>query len=278
MSESGNPAASGPVDLSRPVLLRDARESVGLHIAALATALKVPVKKLEALEAGRYDELPDMTFARALASSACRHLRIDPTPILAQIPQGLSPMLGDPPRGTPFKDPKDIEAVDPKAWLRQPVLWFTAAMLAAAAVVLYMPSWDALVESAKEAYASTSTDMAETVVPAPVEVPASTVPSVSQAASAGLALASTASATMAPVSAVLLSIKGKGDASWVEVVDAAGVSEQRMLKPDEVMSFSAAPPYAVVLGRADAVEVQVRGEPFDVMPFARNSVARFQVK
>ncbi|MBU7575138.1 MAG: helix-turn-helix domain-containing protein, partial [Hydrogenophaga sp.] len=61
---------------SRPVLLRAAREAAGLHIAALAAALKVPVKKLEALEAGRYSELPDLTFARALASSACRHLKV----------------------------------------------------------------------------------------------------------------------------------------------------------------------------------------------------------
>jgi cytoskeleton protein RodZ len=34
----------------------------------------------------------------------------------------------------------------------------------------------------------------------------------------------------------------------------------------------------VVLGRADAVEVTVRGQAFDVLPYARNSVARFQVK
>ncbi len=49
-----------------------------MHIAALAASLKVPVNKLEALEAGRYDELPDLTFARALASSACRQLKVDP--------------------------------------------------------------------------------------------------------------------------------------------------------------------------------------------------------
>ena len=72
--------------VSRPVLLRAAREAAGLHIAALAAALKVPVRKLEALEAGRYEELPDLTFARALASSACRHLKIDPAPVLEQIP------------------------------------------------------------------------------------------------------------------------------------------------------------------------------------------------
>ena len=50
-------------------LLRKAREATGLHVAALAVSLKVPVSKLEALEAGRIDLLPDLTFARALAAS-----------------------------------------------------------------------------------------------------------------------------------------------------------------------------------------------------------------
>ncbi|WP_457306933.1 helix-turn-helix domain-containing protein, partial [Polaromonas sp. P5_E6] len=34
-------------------LLREAREAAGIHIAALAVSLKVPVKKLEALELDR---------------------------------------------------------------------------------------------------------------------------------------------------------------------------------------------------------------------------------
>ena len=58
-------------------MLRQAREDAGLHVEALAVALKVTVKKLEALEAGRIDLLPDPTFARGLAASfnlPARHL------------------------------------------------------------------------------------------------------------------------------------------------------------------------------------------------------------
>lgn len=58
-------------------LLRQAREAAGLHVAALAVSMKVPVKKLEALEADRLDLLPDAVFVRALASSVCRTLKID---------------------------------------------------------------------------------------------------------------------------------------------------------------------------------------------------------
>jgi cytoskeleton protein RodZ len=70
-----------------PIQLRQAREMAGLHVAVLASMLKVPVKKLEALEAGRFDQLPDLTFARALAQSVCRQLKVDPAPILAALPQ-----------------------------------------------------------------------------------------------------------------------------------------------------------------------------------------------
>ena len=72
---------------SAGALLKRAREASGLHIAALAVSLKVPVKKLEALEQDRLDLLPDAMFARALASSVGRSLKLDPAPILERLPQ-----------------------------------------------------------------------------------------------------------------------------------------------------------------------------------------------
>lgn len=69
-------------------LLRQLREQAGVHVAALAVALKVPVRQIEALEQDRLDLLPDHTFARALAGSICRHLRADVRPILERLPQG----------------------------------------------------------------------------------------------------------------------------------------------------------------------------------------------
>ena len=72
---------------SAGALLKRAREAAGLHIAALAVALKVPVKKLEALEQDRIDLLPDAMFARALAGSVCRNLKVNPGPILQRLPR-----------------------------------------------------------------------------------------------------------------------------------------------------------------------------------------------
>ena len=79
------PSFAGP---SAGTFLRQARENAGLHIGALAVSLKVPVKKIEALESDRLDLLPDAVFARALASSICRTLKIDAAPVLAGLPEG----------------------------------------------------------------------------------------------------------------------------------------------------------------------------------------------
>lgn len=74
-------------------LLRAAREAQGLHIAALAVSLKVPVRKLEALEADRFDLLPDVVFVRALTLSVCRSLKLDPKPVMSALPQRQPPQI-----------------------------------------------------------------------------------------------------------------------------------------------------------------------------------------
>src|SRR5437763_8876223 len=76
-------------------LLREARQAQGLHIAALASTIKVAPRKLELLEADRVDELPDATFTRALAQTVCRTLKVDSAPILALLPRPDVHRLGD---------------------------------------------------------------------------------------------------------------------------------------------------------------------------------------
>ncbi|MCU0761455.1 MAG: DUF4115 domain-containing protein [Hydrogenophaga sp.] len=76
----------------------------------------------------------------------------------------------------------------------------------------------------------------------------------------------------------MLYIEATGE-SWLEVTNGAGaVVAQRLLKPGDTLEFSSAPPYRVVLGRAEAAKVLVRGQAFDIMPYARNSVARFEAR
>jgi cytoskeleton protein RodZ len=293
--------------VSRPIRLKEAREASGLHIAALAAALKVPVRKLEALEAGRYNELPDLTFARALASSACRQLKVDPAPILQQIPVGASPQLGDRSHSlnAPFNSGRDQEPINPLSWLSRPALLAAIALLLGALVIVFLPAAESppevsrLVEPAAPEQATAiepvasqqsmgTTGQAEAspvsapslAVPAdvPPVVPAVDIASTNTSASTVGAPDPVAPPVASPTKGSLLSIAAT-DESWVEVVNGSGnVVAQRLLQAGDVIDFSAAPPYTVVLGKADAAQVSVRGKPFDVAPFSRSNVARFEVK
>lgn len=122
-------------------LLRAAREAQGLHIAALAVSLKVPVKKLEFLEADRLDELPDAVFVRALASSMCRSLKVDATEILAKLPQTNKPRLSHVEQSinTPFRMPNDAAPPGALTALSRPAVLGVMALLLAALVVIFLP-------------------------------------------------------------------------------------------------------------------------------------------
>jgi cytoskeleton protein RodZ len=121
-------------------LLRQARENAGLHVDTLAANLKVPVRKLEALEEDRYDLLPDAVFVRALASSVCRTLKIDPQPVLQRLPQTAQPRLVHDDAGinAPFRS-----SAEPKPgnlqMVSRPVVITVAVLLLATAVVVFLP-------------------------------------------------------------------------------------------------------------------------------------------
>ena len=59
-------------------LLRQARESQRMSIEHLASVVKVPVGKLQALESEDWSTLSDPNLARALAMTVCRALRSIP--------------------------------------------------------------------------------------------------------------------------------------------------------------------------------------------------------
>lgn len=95
-------------------------------------------------------------------------------------------------------------------------------------------------------------------------------------ASAPVVSSSEVSSTVAPAGVLLLRARSE---SWVQVKDSSGaVVLQRNLAAAETVSVSGAVPMSVVIGRADATEVFVRGKPFELAAVSRENVARFEVK
>lgn len=303
MSEAseGSPVAveqaAGP---SAGTLVRQAREAAGLQVDALAVALKVTVKQIEALEADRWDLLPDAVFARALAASICRNLRIDPAPVLARLPQA-APRLS--PRGAglnePFRTSNHGSGPDLGAYLSRPVVLGVLALMLGALVLVLLPVPKDAASDEASAQGAPAAAPAAPAAPASavagvqllsevVPAPAAPAPVVAGPVSAPVATPAPASppvvsvATPAPAVAAsadgVLSFSASAD-SWIKVTDARGaVVLSRLLKPGESAGASGALPLSVVVGRADATRVQVRGRPMDLGPLTRENIARFEVK
>jgi cytoskeleton protein RodZ len=303
-------------------LLRNARESAGMHIAALAVTLKVPVRKLEALEQDRFDLLPDAVFARALAASVCRTLKLDVAMVLERLPKTSTPKLSYPTTrsSTPFRSSGygSGSGISLRAQLSRPAVLTGIAFLLGALVLIFLPAKKpdafpgapategALVtgESLKGLPAAMSkagaglADSTKSVLSAlqtgDAAAPVSAAPTggllvsdsiTSATLESAQALAATPAAAPSPgdpaVSAVatgIVTFRAKGQ-SWVEVTDAKGsVVLRRTLAAGELVGATGALPLTAVVGRADATQVQVRGQAFELSAVTKDNVARFEVK
>ena len=304
------PLETVPV-LSAGALIRQAREEAGLHIASLAMALKVPVKRLEALEADRFDLLPSAVFSRALASSVCRALKLNPTQVLAQLPGLSAPRLGYPEesRLAPYSSGSSGQSSTFLGSLSRPALAGGALFLAGAALLVFLPPLpfqflqsgpgdSAVVTTtvvpleplAQTANGTSSPAAAPGNVPTAVTPDARPAPLASASALPAKPAGPTATGTVSAAPIVQGPETAKGpstgivvfaptESSWVEVTDARGVVLlRRMLTPGEVAGATGILPLSAVVGRADVTAVKVRGQAFDLTPIARDNVARFEVK
>jgi len=66
VADSESPLAAVSAGVQAGALLRSYRERARLDLEALAAVVKVPVRRLEALEAGRLDALPEPVYVRAM--------------------------------------------------------------------------------------------------------------------------------------------------------------------------------------------------------------------
>lgn len=283
-------------------LLKQAREQAGMSLETLAARVKVLPHKLAELEAGRFEALPDLTFARALAKTICRQFNIDPVPVLAGFPAtavvATSTALDRQTLRTPLDTNRGlrIHGSGRNGLSIGAPVFALAAVAVAAALWWWLPASQpssgtttevatpdtphTTVEVVPALNQGRETDTAATAPPvavpspAPVVMPAVTAPAV---APAGTVLGAP-TAAIAPSSTDVLQLQAR-KTTWIEITGSNGRTLlQRTLQAGETVSFSAGGPFGVVVGRADAIEVQVRGQAFDITPHKRNNVARFSVQ
>ncbi len=267
------------------LLLQQARQAAGMHIATLALAIKVPVKKLEALEADRFDLLKDAVFVRALAANVCRKLKIDPQPILEKLPRSallsLQPVenLNQAPFPASFQSAS--HGIHSSSLFSRPVLALVLALLLAAGLLAYVPlDFPQLLANAGFANpvpATVATALVETVVASESTPPVVSNPD----PAAPVPLAVNEGGLPTPALKALestLVFKQQG-AAWLQVNDGRGQSLlNRHANSGETVSVTGILPLSVVVGRANVTEVLVSGKPFDLSAFSQGNVARFEVK
>ena len=286
-------------------MLRAAREGRGLHIAALAASIKVTPRKLEALEADRYDELPDMTFTRALAQTVCRALKVDAEPVLAKLPRAgdlpklahLGGGLNEPFRMAPgSRDPGDF------TFYRSPVFWATLIILVGALALAFLPErwmpWRAALGSqpagvvaaataASPAISSSAaqpgvtraanTTSAATPSGSTIPVTAALVAPSSAEPAASSPVVSTAAGDAAGSSAALLNVRTSAE-SWVEVQDGRGqVLLSRVVQPGETVGLDGSLPLRLTIGNAAVTQLSFRGQAVELASSTRDNVARLQL-
>lgn len=256
-------------------MLRQARQARGLHLMALSASLKVPAARLEAMEADRWHELPDASYARALAHTVSRALGIDPQPVLRVLPAASEPRLETLDEGLdePFR-----EQTRPAGGMPRRLRWSVVGL----GLVLALGVWWFLDARTDVPPRPVPAGPGEVVPPAPAAAPGA-------APGAGRTPPQAPAPTPAPgdVPAPGASPSGSGATlvvaaqkpSWIEIRDAQGqVTLQRLLAGGEAIELQPPVPGTLTVGNAAGTRVVLKGQPIDLSAVSRENVARIELR
>ena len=279
-------------------LLRAAREKHGLHIAALAAAMKVAPRKLDALENDRWNELPDATFVRALALTVCRTLKIESRPVLDLLPpaeimalRSVGEHLNAPFQAATYRSAGALAGL-----AIRPMVWAAGVLMAAALAVYFVP--EAWFKSAAPAVVVVPSPAEPAAPAAPASAAVADTPALpARAASAPLETLAAPSATLvqasagetvfsAPPPSSLQAVAAGGalqlrtsEPSWVDVRDGRGqVLLSRIVQPGETIGLDGAAPIRLTVGNAAATQLSFRGQAVNLTASTRDNVARVELQ
>jgi cytoskeleton protein RodZ len=275
---------------SAGAMLRAARQAQGLHLETLANIVKVPAKKLDALENDRMADLHDAAFARALAQTVARALKIDPKAVLDRLPQGRQHSIERVANGlnAPFREHAMRGDSPMLALFQRPLVWGALVFAAAAAALFVWPvKWslpESLLPSAGVPAASAPDGSAQAASAVDATGPAAAA---QEAAPAPAVVVDTvhsappeaaASEAASPVSDAVVVLHVSAE-SWIEVLDRNGQSLlARTLAPGESVGIDGALPLRVKIGNAAATTLSFRGDPVNLSPVTRDNIARLELR
>lgn len=271
MTEDAAPEvqAEAPREESVGESLARARAAMGLTIDDCAQQLKFAPRKIEALEQGRFDELPGGTFARGMLRSYARLLNLDADKLVGRL--GAQMQVQD--------------TTDTAVSLRRPIPFSEAGKrgnllyVALSALALIIVAWVAygwLQERSGAARltfvpaAQPPTAMIGGTVTATLTPPTAPIP---QEAEAEKPSGPSEPSARAPGTRRIV-ISFERDA-WVEVRGAGGKTLLSQINPAGTQRvIEGEPPFALVVGNAQHVRVTYDEKPVELAPHVKVDVAR----
>jgi cytoskeleton protein RodZ len=292
------PAQKAPETLGQ--ILRSARLEQDLTIEQLATELRIEAKQLNALEENRFERIGVPVFIKGYLKQYGLRLGLDVPDLLALYYKQttLADIEIQPRRTIKLRDERQITS------------WVLAAIVLVALVVGLAAWWwsggrfgaASGIQTTPVTTVPPAAEPAESQTPPPAAPPAvpleRTLPAVDPPA-ADPPPAEPGSSQPAPgelPAVAAVSVDGEGgdadaepavgvpleltfaEESWAEITDARG---ERLLfglsAAGRNVSLRGEPPFMVVLGNADAVQLTVDGEPYAIPRSRQGNLARFAV-
>ncbi len=281
-------AGTPPAAAEEPVgtVLARAREAAGLGLEEAARRLNFAPRQLDALERGAWDRLPGGAAVRGMVRNYARLLGLDAAALVARV--GAGQALPDAERlAQRFRQPVPFSDASRRSNLAYVVLSF-ALLAVVAAVVLEWREERAGAE--RLSFVSAAQQPAEPARTASERIElASAAPQASTAGAASAAPEASAAAQpdAAPVDEQARVASGAWRRivlrfereSWVEITSGTGkllVSQLHPAGSERVVV--GAPPFSVVIGNAQHVQLVYNDRPVDLMPHVRVEVARFTLQ
>ena len=267
----------GDADAGRSVgeELAAARAALGLSLADVAQQLKFATRQIEALEQGRFDELPTGTFARGMVRAYARLLRLDPEPLVERI-AGRVAVPDNAAAVATVRRRIPITDSSRRSNLVYAVL--SLAILGGIAAMAF--EWQR--ERANGAGMTFVPAAAQAPQPAP-QAPIEPQRTAVASAAAQPGLAPQVQSEPAPAASLAartdgtrrISMKFERE-SWVEIRGRDGktlLSKLNAAGTEE--TIEGRPPFALIIGNAQHVRLSYDDQPVDLAPHVKVEVARF---
>jgi cytoskeleton protein RodZ len=265
--------------------LSEARRMQNLATADVARRLKLSVGQVEALEAGRFQDLPGPIFVRGFIRNYAKLVKLDPDELLQaagdSLPQSTQRPELPPSQNIPFP------GKTPRSWPRFAVaIVGVVALLAVYEFRYNEPPESVATRPAADEPAAPPAKARKAVKSAKSKAPAEATAPIARHATAAPAAASPPTAATAvtyqerPAGAEEREVRFVFDEeSWVEVRDRNDrVILYQLHASGTARRVFGLPPLSVVVGNAHGVRMTYEGEPVDLARHTKIDVARLTLE